>query len=265
MAKRFIDTKIWDKAWFRRLTPKNKLFWIYLLTRCDHAGIWDADWEASEFLIGEWVNYDELPEEIKEKMIYLKGDNQFFIPSFISFQYGQLKENSKPHLSVIKRLLSKNLLKSLETVPGTIKAQDKALYKDKSEREKEFNDFCKELNKEGIFNTSILKEFISYWTESNLDGKKMKFEMQKTFDIKRRLIKWQKNQIKWDDESVKHETKKKLFEANFKKTKTGLYKAYCSKCGKKEMPNDKWQLKEGSNCCRVDYQPILLSEINTIK
>ena len=55
MAKRFIDTKIWDKAWFRKLTPKNKLIWIYLLTRCDHAGIWDADWEAAEFFIGEWV------------------------------------------------------------------------------------------------------------------------------------------------------------------------------------------------------------------
>ena len=33
MAKRFIDTKIWDKAWFRKLSPKNKLFWIYFLTR----------------------------------------------------------------------------------------------------------------------------------------------------------------------------------------------------------------------------------------
>ena len=68
MAKRFIDTKIWDKAWFRKLTPKNKLIWIYLLTRCDHAGIWDADWEAAEFFIGEWVGYDELPLEITTKM-----------------------------------------------------------------------------------------------------------------------------------------------------------------------------------------------------
>ena len=28
MAKRFIDTKIWDKAWFRKLTPKNKLITV---------------------------------------------------------------------------------------------------------------------------------------------------------------------------------------------------------------------------------------------
>ena len=68
MAKRFIDTKMWDKDWFRKLSPKNKLIWLYLLTRCDHAGIWDADWEAAEFFIGEWVGYDELPKEITERL-----------------------------------------------------------------------------------------------------------------------------------------------------------------------------------------------------
>jgi hypothetical protein len=49
MAKRFIDTKIWDKSWFRKLDPKDKLIWIYILTKCDHAGIFDADWEAMAF------------------------------------------------------------------------------------------------------------------------------------------------------------------------------------------------------------------------
>ena len=76
MAKRFIDTKMWDKAWFRKLSPKNKLIWLYLLTRCDHAGIWDADWDLAEFMIGEWVDYDSLPDEIKNKMKYRQGEDQ---------------------------------------------------------------------------------------------------------------------------------------------------------------------------------------------
>ena len=33
MAKRFIDTKIWDNAWFRKLKPETKLLWIYMLTK----------------------------------------------------------------------------------------------------------------------------------------------------------------------------------------------------------------------------------------
>ena len=250
MAKRFIDTKIWDKAWFRRLTPKNKLFWIYLLTKCDHAGIWDADWEAAEFLIGEWVNFDELPPEITDKMKYIKGDDQYFIPKFIEFQYGVLKANSKPHLSVIKRLTDKDLMKGIESVSITLKDKDKAKDKLKvKEREQIFIDYCKQYYKKFDISDIMLVEFVNYWTEINPDGKKMRFEMEKVFNHKRRLVKWKENSKKWEKPKKEH----KSFEAKFGKTKTGLYLAYCSRCGKKETPNDSWQLKDGSNCCRVEY------------
>lgn len=36
----------------------------------------------------------------------------------------------------------------------------------------------------------MLKDFFHYWTEKNDNGKKMRFEMQKVFDIKRRLATW---------------------------------------------------------------------------
>ena len=252
MAKRFIDTKIWDKAWFRRLTPKNKLVWIYLLTRCDHAGIWDADWEAAEFLIGEWVDFKKLPKEITEKMKYIEGEDQYYIPSFIDFQYGELKENSKPHLSVIKRLSEKNLLNGSITVHRTLKDKDKVKLKGKGKEEREA-DFAK---KATLIAKSIekisdeqIRNFIYWWTESNEGGRKMKFEMQKTFDIKRRLIKWRDNNIEWN----KNGKSNKPFESKFRKTPTGFYRAFCSRCGKKELPNNKWQLKEGSSCCRVEY------------
>ncbi len=39
---------------------------------------------------------------------------------------------------------------------------------------------------------------------------------------------------------------------SFQKTPTGFYKAWCSKCGKKHLPND-FQLKQGSDCCRVGF------------
>ncbi len=254
MAKRFIDTKIWDKAWFRKLPTKYKLFWVYLLGKCDHAGIWDADWELAEFIIGEQVIFDELPQVIKDKMKFIKGKDQYFIPSFIEFQYGELKEHSKPHLSVIKRLNEKGLYNPIERVNLTLKDKDKdkVKVKDKKTRESEFRLICKETSKDikGIKENTI-SSFIDYWTESNMNGTKMKFEMQKTFDIKRRLAKWVNNEKEWNIQKEE----KVPFEASFKKTPTGLYKAYCSKCGKREMPNDKWQLKEGSNCCRVDYTP----------
>ena len=41
----------------------------------------------------------------------------------------------------------------------------------------------------------------------------------------------------------------------FRKSTTGFYIAYCSKCGVKHTPKDKWQINEGSTCCRVEYVP----------
>ena len=253
MAKRFIDTKMWDKAWFRRLTPQTKLIWIYLLTRCDHAGIWDADWEAAEFFIGDKVNYRRLPSVITDKMKEIENGKQYFIPSFVDFQYGELKENSKPHMSVIKRLKEKGLISVSDTLKDKYKESIKV--KDKTIRELEFQKETWTINNteiKPVMKVEQVENFISYWTESNKNGKKMKFEMQKTFDIKRRLIKWRDNNIEW---SKTGKSSMKPFESKFKKTPTNLYIAFCTKCGKKEMPNNKWQLKEGSSCCRVEYAP----------
>jgi hypothetical protein len=41
----------------------------------------------------------------------------------------------------------------------------------------------------------------------------------------------------------------------FRKSITGFYIAYCSNCGVKHTPNDKWQIKDGSICCRARYVP----------
>ena len=39
----------------------------------------------------------------------------------------------------------------------------------------------------------------------------------------------------------------------FDKPSKGLFKAWCSKCGNQEFPNNKWQLEQGSECCGVEY------------
>ena len=67
--------------------------------------------------------------------------------------------------------------------------------KDISER---FNDFNLKVLGEGakavpMIDPTIIQEFVDYWTEKNISGKKMKFEMQKTFDINLRLIRWNIN------------------------------------------------------------------------
>lgn len=76
-------------------------------------------------------------------------------------------------------------------------------------------------------------------------------------DFNRFVNNWMKNAMR---DYQKGETKKVAkvpFERKFKKTTTGLYKAYCSKCGETEYPNNVFQLREGSSCHRVDYVPTI--------
>lgn len=59
---------------------------------------------------------------------------------------------------------------------------------------------AKILSYKNDFAIDILEDFYLYWSE--IGGTKMRFEKQKTFDIHRRLLRWQKNSKKWDKKST---------------------------------------------------------------
>ena len=58
-------------------------------------------------------------------------------------------------------------------------------------RETEFKNSLQPFLEE--FGKDLLNEFYLYWTEKKPKGRKMRFEMQKTFDINRRLDRWRNN------------------------------------------------------------------------
>lgn len=58
------------------------------------------------------------------------------------------------------------------------------------------------------YDKTLLKEFVNYWTEHNEGGKKMRFEMQKVFDISRRLVTWSNNNKKFNSNGPKKSTGK---------------------------------------------------------
>jgi len=71
------------------------------------------------------------------------------------------------------------------------------------------------------YSKEMLREFYDYWTESNEGGRKMKFEMQKTFDIQKRLAKWASNQKTKPNGTTKNrrESPEELAEAWAKRVK----------------------------------------------
>jgi len=72
---------------------------------------------------------------------------------------------------------------------------EKTQKKSYKERKKLFIDLL------GVFvtdeNRTMCNEFFLYWTETSLNSDKMRFEMEKAFDMKRRLGTWEKNQNKY--------------------------------------------------------------------
>jgi len=51
------------------------------------------------------------------------------------------------------------------------------------------------------YDQNILSEFFEYWSEPNRSGKKMKFELEKTWDTGRRLKRWINNKNNWNGQT----------------------------------------------------------------
>lgn len=101
MAKRFLDTVMWEKAKFRKLEPRLKCAWVFLIQRCDMIGIWEIDLDTMEHFIGEPISLAEILESFDVRRV---GDDKLFLPGFVSFQYGELQPTNNLHRSVISRL-----------------------------------------------------------------------------------------------------------------------------------------------------------------
>ena len=219
MAKRFIETDIWKKKWFRKLPTNVKLFYFYILTNCDHAGMYDVDLELAEFQIGMDIDKDNILKHIGEHIKIIK-DDKWFLRKFVDFQYGILKDTNNAHKSVIKILnryginlgASQELTSSLQADQDKEQDKDKVKFNKKKENKVELHEildiktddnrleirrikFINELNKE--FHTKYPKElrkaFFEYWTEPNRSKTKMRFELEKTWDTGRRLSRWANN------------------------------------------------------------------------
>lgn len=127
MSKRFTATEKWVDPWFCSLTPINKLFWIYLLDNCDHAGIWQVNWPLVKFHIWEEV----IDHTLFGNRIVVITSQKWFIPKFLEFQYGELNPENKVHSSVLRLLEREGVdFKGLDSPIDGAKDKEKAKDKD---------------------------------------------------------------------------------------------------------------------------------------
>ena len=131
MSKRFRDTGIWKHEWYRKLTPEQKCGWSYLCDECDNVGVICIDRQAADFMIGAPIDWEALLTATNGN-IKILPNGKWFLVDFCDFQYGELKEECKPHASYLS-LLRKHGLEGHPKGIHTLKEKDKEkeLEKDK--------------------------------------------------------------------------------------------------------------------------------------
>jgi len=112
MSKRNTDTGKWDKAWFRKLTPKMKCAWLFLLDKCDHAGLWDIDTALMSFMIGDEVRIEEIQDAFDGQIEII--EDKIWLVKFVQFQCGwPLSDKSRFHQKITQRLAEFDLIEKI--------------------------------------------------------------------------------------------------------------------------------------------------------
>jgi len=129
--KRFVASELWEKPWYRKLPPHLKSFWMYLIHRCDHAGVWEADFEAASFHIGHEVTESDMTV-FGDRVVKLPS-GKWWLTTFMEFQYGSLSDASPAHKPVFISI-EKNRLWDRLSCTLYHRGQDKDKDKDKDKK-----------------------------------------------------------------------------------------------------------------------------------
>ena len=245
-----------------------KVFWIYVLDQCNHAGIWEVDFKLAWFfckcpkskLKSDSFRRWKSGIEYAFNKQYQEIDNgkRWFIKDFVEFQYGTLNENNRVHLSVITILQKYDLIENKDLVSPLNKSLNKlqgAKDKDKDKdlvkvKEKEKDNKAEQIKK-------IESNFPALAAEFQLSDSQLKKEFDDWLDYMLSHGKQYKNYNATFRRWLRSDyTKKDSVTLKDIKTDTGgFYLGKCSKCGETNS-YDKSEIFQDSRCCKAEIHPI---------
>lgn len=160
MAKRFTATEIWDEDWFLEMPNEYKLFWYYMLSKCDHAGLFKVNERTFNRLI-------EVNLTSNSALIYFNrgkdrvkviSDSVWYVEDFFVYQYGTtFNWNNRVHESIGELYKRQNIdpkkIRGLLDLKEGVKDKDKDKDKNnnKSEKKIDKNILGKEFTPDGQF------------------------------------------------------------------------------------------------------------------
>ena len=104
----------------------------------------------------------------------------------------QPKEKEKRHTSDTKQRKEKNIIK--ETTTNVVAKKDAAKAATLSRKEAFYQSLIPFV---GLYPKEMIRAFFDYWSEQNKSGTKMRFELEKTWELSRRLKTWEKKEYQY--------------------------------------------------------------------
>ena len=215
MAKRYVDTDMWKKKWFRTLSTKMKNVWIYLITMCDHAGLYEVDIDLMGLFIGESITQEEIMDCLSQQIEVIDED-KWFLPKFVKFQYNvtdptELNPNNRVHKSVIDILSSYHLVEgSTKTLPSPLKKDIRVTRgaKDK-DKDKDINNSSNKIKRK-VFKKPNKDEVQKYCNErkNTIDPERFitHYESKGWMVGKVKMVDWKAAVRTWEKNNFNQET-----------------------------------------------------------
>ena len=172
----------------QNLTPNAKLLYAEITALINMNGVCFASnsyfanlYGKSKTTVSKWVS--ELVKEgfVEVKLTYKEGSKEIDNRYITITKGGDRKKSVNP---LVKKLKDNNTINNTNiTYSNSIT-------------------FIEEVNSFD-YPKEIKDEFISYWTEPNRSKTKVRYQLEKTFDISRRLATWFKRSKKWSNGTSK--------------------------------------------------------------
>ena len=207
-----IHRKILDWEWF----DKAEMVKLLIMFVCK-ANIEDKEWQGMVVRRGQFItSLDKLSAESgfsKQKIrtclkrfentkeITIKSTNKYTIVTICNYESYQISEDSNQHAEQhsnniqttnqqqqLKNIRTKEIYKESSTIVEPKKKISLTLTENLEKRNKSFYESLVPYVE--TYGKELIRAFYDYWTEPNKSKTKMRFELEKTWDVKRRLNTW---------------------------------------------------------------------------
>lgn len=209
-----LSRNFWDFAFENpeKISPNHAAIYFFAIEHCNRLG-----WKE-KFGIPSQMTMDAIG--IKKHQTYIK-----YFEDLCEWGFFKLVQKSKNQYSA-------NIISLISAMPKNGKALDKAIikhtakqiesngqsnssiyipiYKDTNipiDKDIEFKNEI--LSYQEKYSKDMLEKFYLHWSEKNSKGK-MKYELEPTWETKKRLAKWESNSLKWGSNKPNYIDPKKL-------------------------------------------------------